>query len=123
PRPARAHRGTDAGMLSQPRTWRIPGYGQSEKRPAEGRAPPETGTRARVDARAPAAAISHPPMASPRRARSLPAVRPPLDRMLRMHAALKAGRHPNASTLAAELEVSRKTVYRDLEFMRDRLGL
>ncbi len=43
--------------------------------------------------------------------------------MLRMHAALKAGRHPNASTLAAELEVSRKTVYRDLEFMRDRLGL
>jgi predicted DNA-binding transcriptional regulator YafY len=49
--------------------------------------------------------------------------RPPLQRMLRIHQAIQTGRYPNASTLAAELEVSTKTVNRDLEFMRDRLEL
>ncbi len=43
--------------------------------------------------------------------------------MLRIHQALQSGRHPNAATLAAELEVSTKSVHRDLEFMRDRLEL
>jgi proteasome accessory factor B len=49
--------------------------------------------------------------------------RPPLERMLRIHQALKGGKYPNASTLALELEISTKSIHRDLEFMRDRLGL
>jgi predicted DNA-binding transcriptional regulator YafY len=49
--------------------------------------------------------------------------RPPLERMLRIHQALQSGRHPNATTLAAEMEVSAKSIHRDLEFMRDRLEL
>ncbi len=52
-----------------------------------------------------------------------PHARPPLERMLRIHRALQSGRNPNASQLAAELEVSSKSIHRDLEFMRDRLGL
>jgi proteasome accessory factor B len=43
--------------------------------------------------------------------------------MLRIHQALQSGRHPNASTLAASLEVSSKSIHRDLEFMRDRMEL
>jgi proteasome accessory factor B len=43
--------------------------------------------------------------------------------MLRIHQALQAGRYPNAVTLAASLEVSTKSIHRDLEFMRDRLEL
>ncbi|MGC8991868.1 MAG: helix-turn-helix transcriptional regulator, partial [Verrucomicrobiia bacterium] len=54
---------------------------------------------------------------------SLPKSRPPLERMLRIHRAIQAGKHPNATTLAAEMEVSTKSVHRDIEFMRDRLGL
>lgn len=49
--------------------------------------------------------------------------RPPLDRMLRIHQAVQAGRYPNATTLARELEVSSKTIQRDISFMRDRLEL
>jgi predicted DNA-binding transcriptional regulator YafY len=49
--------------------------------------------------------------------------RPPLERMLRIHQSLQAGKFPNASTLARELEVSTKSIHRDLEFMRDRLNL
>src|ERR1019366_7892553 len=49
--------------------------------------------------------------------------RPPLERMLRIHQALQAGGFPNASKLAREIEVSTKTIHRDLEFMRDRLNL
>ena len=49
--------------------------------------------------------------------------RPPLERMLRIHQALQSGRHPNASTLAAEIGVATKTIHRDIEFMRDRLNL
>lgn len=49
--------------------------------------------------------------------------RPPLQRMLRIHQAVQAGDFPNASKLAAELEVSTKSVHRDLDFMRDRLQL
>jgi proteasome accessory factor B len=43
--------------------------------------------------------------------------------MLRIHQALQSGKFPNASTLAAEIEVATKTSHRDIEFMRDRLGL
>jgi proteasome accessory factor B len=49
--------------------------------------------------------------------------RPPLERMLRIHQALQSGKFPNASTLAQEIEVATKTIHRDIEFMRDRLGL
>ena len=49
--------------------------------------------------------------------------RPALERMMRMHERLKAGRYPNCRKLADELEVSSKTVQRDIDFMRYRLGL
>jgi proteasome accessory factor B len=49
--------------------------------------------------------------------------RPPLERMLRIHQAIVSGKFPNASTLAAEIEVVPKTIQRDVEFMRDRLEL
>ena len=53
----------------------------------------------------------------------LPLSRPPLERMLRIHQAIHSGKYPNATTLAGELEVSTKSIYRDIEFMRDRLEL
>jgi proteasome accessory factor B len=62
-------------------------------------------------------------MNPPAGAAALPKSRPPLERMMRIHSVLKAGGHPNATRLADELEVSTKTIHRDLEFMRDRLGL
>jgi predicted DNA-binding transcriptional regulator YafY len=49
--------------------------------------------------------------------------RAPLERMLRIHQAIQAGTYPNATSLALQLEVSTKSVHRDLEFMRDRLQL
>jgi predicted DNA-binding transcriptional regulator YafY len=53
----------------------------------------------------------------------MPQSRPPLERMLRIHQAIQSGKYPNASTLARELEVSTKSIHRDVEFMRDRLEL
>ena len=53
----------------------------------------------------------------------MPQHRPPLERMLRIHQALQAEKFPNATKLAAELEVSTKSIQRDLDFMRDRLEL
>src|SRR6476620_5165781 len=53
----------------------------------------------------------------------VPKSRPPLERMLRIHQAIQSGKFPNASTLARELEVSTKSIHRDIEFMRDRLDL
>lgn len=49
--------------------------------------------------------------------------RPPMERMWRIHQTLSGGGYPNCTGLSEELEVSAKTVMRDLEFMRDRLGL
>jgi len=49
--------------------------------------------------------------------------RPPLERMLRLHERLMAGTFPNCRKLAGELEVSAKTIQRDIDFMRDRLHL
>ncbi len=43
--------------------------------------------------------------------------------MLRIHQSLQSGKFPNATILAAELEVSTKSIQRDLDFMRDRLQL
>jgi len=55
--------------------------------------------------------------------RGLPLSRPPLERMLRIHQAIQSGKYPNATSLAVELEVSTKSIHRDIEFMRDRLDL
>jgi predicted DNA-binding transcriptional regulator YafY len=52
-----------------------------------------------------------------------PQSRPPLERMLRIHQLLQSGGFPNANRLADELEVSTKSIHRDLGFMRDRLNL
>ncbi|MEO7414648.1 MAG: WYL domain-containing transcriptional regulator [Opitutaceae bacterium] len=49
--------------------------------------------------------------------------RPPLERMLRIHDELRRGSLVNCTKLMKALEVSRKTVVRDIAFMRDRLDL
>lgn len=49
--------------------------------------------------------------------------RPPLERMMSIHARLKAHRFPNCRKIAEELEVSPKTIQRDIDFMRYRLAL
>jgi predicted DNA-binding transcriptional regulator YafY len=49
--------------------------------------------------------------------------RPPLARMMRLHQALTEGGFPNCTALAAEFEVVPKTIQRDIDFMRDQLGL
>jgi predicted DNA-binding transcriptional regulator YafY len=49
--------------------------------------------------------------------------RPPLERMMRIHQAILSGKYPNCTKLAEQLEVSSKSVARDLDFMRDRLKL
>ena len=43
--------------------------------------------------------------------------------MLQIHKALHSGGYPNATALASRLEVSTKSIHRDVEFMRDRLEL
>jgi proteasome accessory factor B len=43
--------------------------------------------------------------------------------MSRLHELLREGRSPNCSTVAREFEVAPKTIQRDIDFMRDRLGL
>ncbi len=43
--------------------------------------------------------------------------------MLQIHQALAAEKFPNTVSLARELEVTSKTIQRDLDFMRDRLNL
>ena len=42
---------------------------------------------------------------------------------MRLHERLKAGSFPNCRKLADELEVSTKTIQRDIDFMRDRMGM
>ncbi len=46
-----------------------------------------------------------------------------MARMLRIHALLERERFPNCQNLAAELEVSPKTIQRDIDFMRYQLEL
>ena len=41
--------------------------------------------------------------------------------MLLIHKALQNGGYPNCSKLARELEVSSKTISRDIDFMRNRM--
>ena len=49
--------------------------------------------------------------------------RPPLDRMQQIFQAIKSGEFPNRHRLAADIEVTIKTIQRDLDFMRERLNL
>ncbi|MDF3129099.1 WYL domain-containing transcriptional regulator [Kiritimatiellaeota bacterium B1221] len=49
--------------------------------------------------------------------------RRPLARIHLIHEELSADRFPNCSTLANKLEVSTKTIQRDLDFMRDEFGM
>ena len=49
--------------------------------------------------------------------------RPPLERMLKIHDELRRGSLINCTKLVKALEVSRKTIVRDIAFMRDRLDL
>ncbi|MDW8344652.1 MAG: WYL domain-containing protein [Verrucomicrobiae bacterium] len=49
--------------------------------------------------------------------------RPPMERMLLIHQAISRGEFPNCRSLAATMEVSAKTILRDIEFMRDRLNM
>lgn len=49
--------------------------------------------------------------------------RGPMERIYHIHEAITDGRLPNCSSLAKELEVTAKTVQRDITFMRDRLNL
>ncbi len=60
-------------------------------------------------------------MESPDRIHTLK--RPAIERMMLIHKALQRGGFPNCSKLAAQLEVSSKTVSRDIDFMRDRMLL
>lgn len=46
-----------------------------------------------------------------------------LARMLHLHQKLQEGRAVNCTSLGRELEVARKTVVRDIAYMRDQLGL
>lgn len=60
---------------------------------------------------------------APQRTSTRLAQRPPLERMMRIHEAIRTGGYPNATSLAGEIEVSTKSIQRDLAFMRDRLNL
>jgi predicted DNA-binding transcriptional regulator YafY len=50
------------------------------------------------------------------------ATRFPLERIAAFDRAVRAGEYPNAGTIARVFEVSRRTLQRDIEFMKDRLG-
>jgi len=49
--------------------------------------------------------------------------RPPLERMMQIHQAIQSGNFPSAVRLARDLEVSSKSIHRDVEFMQNRLNL
>jgi proteasome accessory factor B len=49
--------------------------------------------------------------------------RPPIERMMRLKQLIATEKFPNCRTMAAKLEVSSKTIQRDIDFMRDRLEM
>jgi len=49
--------------------------------------------------------------------------RPPLGRMMRLHSLLQDNKFPNCSKLSEELEISVRTLKRDVAFMKIRLNL
>jgi hypothetical protein len=56
-------------------------------------------------------------------AESRETVPPPWERITLIHDSIESGGFPNSHTLAASLRLSRKTVSKDIAYMRDRLGL
>ena len=48
--------------------------------------------------------------------------RPPIERIERIHDLIRQGSYPNSVSLAQELEVSIRTIKRDLIFMKDRMN-
>jgi len=67
--------------------------------------------------------MKRPPLnRAPPRARPL-TTRPPLERMQKIFHAIKQGRYPNRIRLATDIEVTTKTIQRDIDFMRDRWNL
>jgi len=61
-------------------------------------------------------------MSRPRAIQPNTVKRPPLERMMRIHDTIQSGKFPTATSLAALLEVSTKSVQRDIAFMRDRMN-
>ncbi len=51
------------------------------------------------------------------------ASRPPLRRILTLDETIRAGHFPNCLSLSAQMEVHRRTILRDLDFMRESLGV
>jgi DeoR/GlpR family transcriptional regulator of sugar metabolism len=49
--------------------------------------------------------------------------RRPLERIYRIHEVVKRGKYPNCRSLAEQLEVTQKTVQRDISFMRNELDV
>ncbi len=49
--------------------------------------------------------------------------RPAMDRLYRIHLLLQAKEYPNGTDLSREFEVSRRTVMRDIDFMKIRMDL
>jgi predicted DNA-binding transcriptional regulator YafY len=49
--------------------------------------------------------------------------RPPMERMLLIHGRIKNGTFPNCLQLAEEIEVSARTIKRDVDFMKIRLNM
>ncbi|HRT57418.1 MAG TPA: transcriptional regulator [Candidatus Paceibacterota bacterium] len=49
--------------------------------------------------------------------------RPPLERMMRIHQLVENRQYPNCTKLAREFEVSTRTIKRDIDFLKTRLGL
>ncbi len=45
------------------------------------------------------------------------------ERLMTLDRLIRAGEYPNARTLAERLEVARRTILRDIEIARDRLGI
>ncbi|MDD4932465.1 MAG: WYL domain-containing protein [Methylacidiphilaceae bacterium] len=55
--------------------------------------------------------------------KAFPFSRPPMRRMIAIHRLLSSKRTANCQRLAKDLEVSSKTIQRDIEFMREQLDL
>lgn len=52
-----------------------------------------------------------------------PFTRPPIDRMIQIFQTISGGGFPGREQLAAEIEVTVKTIQRDIDFMRDRMNV
>ena len=49
--------------------------------------------------------------------------RPPMERMMQIHEEIKRNRFPNCSKIAKTIEVSTRTIKRDIDFMKYRLNM